>query len=222
MDRLPSKMSLAELQCRCWGEMKKFSRQEPNDESFCLEIFRRALELRDEQAWEILTETISAIILGWLRRHPCREEAYRLHTEEDYVALTIERLWMVTVRNQTLQFRSLPGAFAFLRVSLNSVIIDTLRNQGKDLSIGEIGSMEPTAPLEEESDEIWECIKSMLPDQREQRLAYLLFHCNLKPRQIVQFCSQEFCNVQEIFHMKRSILDRLKRRKDVLYHWLLE
>ena len=176
--------------------------------------------LHEEQAWEILTQRLSTTIRRWLRYHPNREEAYRLHNEEDYVALTMERLWMVTVRNPTLEFRSLPGALTFLRVSLNSVIIDSLRNQRNELSILEVGSLEPAAPVEEACDELWRSIKSLLPERREQRLAYLLFHCNLKPRQIVQFCPQEFCCVQEIFQMKRKILERLKRNKDRL-RWLL-
>lgn len=221
MDKPPREMSLAELQSRCWSEIEKFNRKEANDEEYCLEIFHRALVLRDERAWDMLTRRFTGTILGWLRRHPYRETAYRLHSEADYVALTIERLWMVTVRNQSLEFQTLAGALKFMRASLNCVVIDTLRGQTKEAAIPEAGFDEPTAPEPDDGNEFWEIIKSMLPNEREQRLAYLLFHCNLKPRQVVQFCPREFSDVREIFRMKRNILDRLQRNKDRL-RWLLD
>ncbi|MGB8345112.1 MAG: hypothetical protein WCD86_09520 [Ktedonobacteraceae bacterium] len=221
MDKPPRDMSLVELQNRCWSEIEKFNRKEANDEQYCLEIFHRALVLREEQAWDILTRRFAGTILGWLRRHPYRETAYRLHSEENYVALTIERLWMVTVRNQSLEFQTLAGALKFMRASLNCVVIDTLRGQVKEMPIPEASFDEPAALDHDDGDEFWETIKSMLPNEREQRLAYLLFHCNLKPRQVVQFCPREFSNVQEIFRMKRNILDRLQRKKDRL-RWLLD
>ncbi len=60
----------------------------------------------------------------------------------------------------------------------------------------------------------------MLPTRRELRLAYLLYHCGLKPREIVRFCPQEWSDVQEIYHLRRNILDRLMRNKDQLrWRW---
>ena len=71
-----------------------------------------------------------------------------------------------------------------------------------------------------EAGELWEVLQTMLPGQREQRLAYLLYHCGLKPREIVRFCPQEWSDVQEIYHLRRSILERLMRNVDQL-RWRL-
>lgn len=221
MDKLPSEMSLIELQNRCWWEMEKFSRREPRDEEYCLEIFHRALVLRNEQAWEVLTQRFSATIVGWLRRHPYREEAARLHIQErDYADLTIARLWMAA-RNHPLEFHSLAGALYFLHKTLNAAVIDTIREmKSKELPIPVTGLVEPAAPEEEEDLERWEAIKSILPDQREKRLAQLLFYCNLTPREVVRYCPQEFSDIREIYRLKRSILDRLRRNKDRLRYLL--
>ena len=81
----------------------------------------------------------------------------------------------------------------------------------------------PEEPLAEDPDNInerWKAIKSVLLNPREQRLAYLLYYCGLKPRQIIQFSPGEFSDVQEIFRLTRNILDRLKRNKERL-RWLL-
>ncbi len=56
----------------------------------------------------------------------------------------------------------------------------------------------------------------MLSDWREQRLVYLLYHCGLKPKEIVHFCPQDWSDVQEIYRLRRNILDRLLRKADQL------
>ena len=60
----------------------------------------------------------------------------------------------------------------------------------------------------------------MLPGEREQRLAYLLYHCGLKPREIVRFCPQEWSDVKEVYRMRRNIMERLLHHADQL-RWRL-
>jgi hypothetical protein len=49
---------------------------------------------------------------------------------------------------------------------------------------------------------------------------YLLFHCGLKAREIVQHCSNAFSDVHEIYRLRRNLIDRLTRNADLL-HWKL-
>jgi hypothetical protein len=79
---------------------------------------------------------------------------------------------------------------------------------------------EPAVEDQEEGSELWEVIRTMLPSEREQRLAFLLYQCNLRPREIVRRCPQEFPDVNEIFRMTRNIVDRLKRSADLI-RWRL-
>ena len=72
----------------------------------------------------------------------------------------------------------------------------------------------PNEPLIEDryhADELWETIKSILATEREKRVAYLLFHCNLKPREIVRYCPAEFSSEEEIYRLKRNIMERIMR-----------
>ncbi len=217
MDKPPREMSLAELTSRCTSEIHKYNQRESHNDHCCLEIFRRAMLQEDSNAWATLMERFHGIVLSWVRRHPQREAARGIDSEENYVALTFARFWMVTVRNKSLEFNTLAGALVFLRACVNSVIIDTLRAQ-KELPIPE--NYERVAPEPDESYQRWEVIKGFIPNERERRLAYYLYYCGLKPRQIVERCPQEFSDVHEIFRLTRNIIDRLKRNKDRL-HWLL-
>jgi hypothetical protein len=223
MDKPPRDMSLAELAERCGVEIGKYSRKEACDDQYCLEIFRRAMMENNERAWEVLHQRFSGILLNWVRCHPNREAAYRCDSENSYVDRAFRRLWMRTKRNAALEFNTLAGALRFLRMCLNSDIVDTLRSQ---LRAEEMPWPEPGFPEEpavedtDESNERWEAIKSCLPNEREQKLAYWLYYCNLKPRQIIQLRPDEFKDVYEIFRLTRNIVDRLKRNKDRL-RWLL-
>ena len=67
---------------------------------------------------------------------------------------------------------------------------------------------------------LWEVLQTVLPNEREQRLTYLLYHCGLSPREIVRFCPQEWSDVQEIYRLRRTIMERLLRHADHLRWWL--
>jgi hypothetical protein len=67
-----------------------------------------------------------------------------------------------------------------------------------------------------DSGEVWESLHMILSNPREQRLAYLLFHWGLKPREIVRFCSQEWGDVQEIYRLRRAIMERVLRNAERL------
>lgn len=55
---------------------------------------------------------------------------------------------------------------------------------------------------------MWGSVQRALPDVREQRLAFLLFNCGLKPREVVSHCPHEFCDVQEVYRLRRNILEQ--------------
>jgi hypothetical protein len=223
MDRNPKDMSLSELSDRCKSEMNNYSRGEAHDDQYCLEIFHRAMLQGDSSAWELLHQHFKSTMLRWLRSHPNRDAARRLESEENYIVQAFERFWNSTVHNQQLEFSTLAAALRYLHASLNGAILDTLRaySRAKEEPLPEPGF--PGEPMAEDSDDgrdLWQIIQRMLSDKHEQRLAFLLFHCGLKPREIVHHFPQEFRDAQEIYRLHSQIIDRLQRNRDRL-RWLL-
>jgi DNA-directed RNA polymerase specialized sigma24 family protein len=162
-------------------------------------------------------------VRAWLRRHPKRAAACRLESEENYVAQAFERFWQSTTSNQRVGFSTLAAALQYLHASLHGAILDTLRAYARprEVSLPEPGEPgEPQVEESSESSEVWEVLKTMLPNPREQRVAYLLFYCGLKPREIVRLCPQEWCTVYEIYRLRRTIMERLLRNADHL-RWRL-
>lgn len=223
MEELPRNMSLKTLADRCMGEINKYHRGETSSDQYCLEMFRRAMHEQDNAAWTLVVEHFQDFLLKVFRRHPQYDAANLLDSPQNYVAKAFERFWFAAVRNQQLEFATLAAALCYLRSCLSGAILDTLRAhaRAKEVALPESDFVgEPTVNDDDESLDLWHIIQSVLPIEREQRLTYLLFHCNLKPREIVRHCPQEFSDVQEIYRLRRNIKERLSHNSEYI-RWRL-
>ena len=215
-----SQMKLTTLADMSIRELQRHRCKQPFDDRYCLEILRRALVEQSDEAWSVLQQCFSESIRGWLRSHPSRDVALLHDTEENYIAQTFSRFWYA-VRDQYIEFATLYSVLSYLHATLNGIITDTLRSRLRlrirEVPLPEPGSCEDPSTEDRMSIEsLWDCIQSLLPDKRERRLAYLLYHCGLKPREIVVRCSQEFDDVKEIYRLNHNIVERLRGNRDRL------
>lgn len=224
MEHLSTHSSITALAERYKGQRSSVHPKESHQDMEGLELFQRALSQRDDDAWSLLVERYQGLVLAWVRNHARHDLAYRYHNPEYYVALAFERFWQAAARNRSLSFTSLEAALSYLKASLNGAILDTLRSYTRpEVPLPEPGTPHPVELASEDSPyehDLWETIKNLIPTPREQRIAYLLFHCGLKPREIVQFCSDEFPEVREVHRLRRNIVERLLRQADTI-RWRL-
>ncbi len=217
-------MDIAALADRCMKEIDNFRRGAPTNDEYGLELFRLALKERDPFAWETIEKIFKDMMLMWMRRHPSRKAACYYNSEENYVAQAFARFWQATIGNEQIQFRSLAAVLRYLRASLNGIILDTLRaySRPREISLPETGeSGELFIEDQDDGYEVWEVIRSLIHDERQKHVAYLIYHCGLKPREIVKLRSQEFPDVQEIYRLRRIIIERLQRNADYIC-WRLD
>lgn len=216
-------MSNTQLAEQCLQEMRHYRESQEHNDSYCLELFHRAIIARDEDAWEVLQTSFTPLMHGWLRRHPKREVACRLDSAENYIAIAFVRFWQATVHNQRVEFHSLAGAMRYLQACLNGAIMDALRAYARprEMPLPEPGfSDEPMVEDEDELCSSWEVITTVLTTPAERRIAYLLFYCGLKPRDIVKHCPQEFPSVRDVYRLRRNIMEKLQRNIEIL-RWQL-
>ncbi len=212
-------MSTSTLVEGCIRELQKYRRGEPSNEHYSLELLHRALIQQDVLAWEGVQQCFTQLMYQWLYCHSLYKMACRFESDENYIAQGFARFWQETIGNQNITFLSLGSALKYLHVSLHAIIIDTLRTYSRSTIVALPADDEPgTLACEDEYDtsDLWQIIGHLLVDERQYRVAYLLYHCGLKPREIVQFCGQEFDDVQEIYRLRRNIIDRLRRNADLL------
>jgi hypothetical protein len=222
MDEVIRQANLSTLADLCTNELKRHRRRESADDRYCLEIFRRAIIERIDQAWSMVQQCFGEIVRIWLRSHPCCDIALLRDSEENYIAQTFSRFWYA-VRDQRLEFATLHAALSYLHATLNGIIMDILRVHFRSAEVSFPDPGFPEEPIDDEPPDdgpLWESIQSLLPDERERRLAYLLYYCGLKPREIVIRCPNEFDDIKEIYRLNHNIIERLRRNRDRL-RWLL-
>ena len=96
-----------------------------------------------------------------------------------------------------------------------------LRGRAREVPLPEPGCPEEPATADAiDGQSIWDEIQGFLPDECERRVAYLLYYCGLKPRDIIVRCSHEFKDVQEIYRLNHNVVERLRRNRDRLRHVL--
>lgn len=212
-------LSVSVLTPLCKDELDRLERGEPGHDQYSVELVRRALVQQDALAREAVQLCFKETMHHWMHSHPNREAACRLESEEHYVAQAFERFWQATTSNQWVEFNRLSAVLRYLCASLNGVIMDTLRAYSRP---GEVSLPEPEEPGKPQgedntdSNEVWDILKTVLSTPGEQRMAYLLFHCGLKPREIVHFYPQEWSDVQEISRLRHNLMERLLRNADHL------
>jgi hypothetical protein len=210
-------LSIEALVEHCSREIENYRRGEPWKDEYGLELLRHAIVHEDEEAWTGVQHCFSGLVRGWLCRHPKRDDACHLESEENYVAQTFERFWQATALTRHVDFTTLAAALQYLHASLNGVILDTLRAyaRAEEVALPEVGKAGEIQLVETtDRSEVWETLLTMLSNERELRLAYLLFNCKLKPGEIIRFCPQEWSDVREIYRLRHNIMDRLLQYAD--------
>ncbi|GCE48851.1 hypothetical protein EI42_01362 [Thermosporothrix hazakensis] len=149
-------------------------------------LLRLATHEQDEQAWGALEQCFKPLMRAWLRRHPHVQGALNVRDEEETIITAFAEFRRVTLERR-LVFSSLEAISRCLGACLNAVI-------------GALARSRPVAEV-------------YLPEQlyqrlaeRERRIAYLLFHCGLKPADIMQACSSEFPDVNEIYRLGAAVM----------------
>jgi hypothetical protein len=221
MEGDPRNLSLAALSEQCRREINAACRGEAHDDQYWVELLHRAKAQGDYAAREVAGRHLGQVARAWLGSHPKRKEACRLESETYYMTRTCERFWQASEK-QELGLERLSTALKYLRISLNSVILDTLRvHEARSTAKALLelaGTAEATGQMEqvekrlEGGQEWWERIRGLLSTEREQRVAYLLFHCGLQPMDIVRMYPQEFSSLQEISLVRRTVIEQLLAR----------
>lgn len=213
-------ITLTTLADLCIDELTQYRSNKLADDRYCLELLRRAVVEHTDQAWSLFQQCMSGTIRAWMQSHPNHDVALLRDSEEKLMARTFSHFWYA-VQDQHVEFTTLPVLMCYLHATLNGILIDTRRSQWR-LQLTEASS--PGAACSEQlavgepvdAQKIWKVIESLLFDERERRIAYLLYFCGLKPMEIVNRCPKEFDDIKEIYHLRCTIVEKLRQNSDRL------
>lgn len=174
-------------------------------EQDCLKMFTRAWH-GDAYAQRWFQRHFRGVLLDWLMRHPGSEAACRLYSEEYYIDRAFRCAWQIPLDSPPFEFNTLATVLRCLCANLQGLILDALR---EPVPAKLPGASHSTGALcnSAETQQIWSNLQASLSNERERRLANLLFSCGLKPKDIVDTYPQEFGDVREITRVRLSMME---------------
>jgi hypothetical protein len=209
--------SVEHLAERARTEVARYKRGEGSDDSFCLELMRRAIAERDDAAWHALQGVFHDQVLSW-----CRSAVHGSSVDPEEIAcVTWEKFWLFFTPEKLAAASNSAGALRYLKMCSRSAALDALRSRISSISLDESPVDHPgadPAPAEANAHRdvqtrFWSIINASLRDERERVILYFTYELGLKSAQIQAKRPDLFPSVADVYRVTRNVLDRLKRNR---------
>jgi DNA-directed RNA polymerase specialized sigma24 family protein len=221
-----SGLSIAALARRCAEAMSRFQRRKTHDSSSCYELFRHALQKRDQEAWSALYGQYHRLVRSWLGSPP-GNSGYLVNQ-------VFRKFWQAIPAEQFDDFPTLGALLAYLKRCAKSVAADDIRREERQTRVrkGVARALELTTAsnsseehvrervLERVAQEhLHEQILSRLRGHKERLVFYDSYELGLRPREIAERWPDLFADAKEVSRVKERILRRLRRDAQLRAIW---
>jgi hypothetical protein len=213
------RLSLDAVAAGCQAEAR---RPRHDEQGYCFELFRRALDERSQLAWQAIAAQYRALILSWV--HAARPEEAADETADE----ALERFWRtLAARNEPVATR-FPHTGALLRYMQQCAICAVLDARRRALRHARIAAraraeaiLAPPDPSpEEQAVERAERMDRLqrarawvaaVSDPAERLVVELSFAQGLSPAEIAARHPAQFADAQQVRQIKERVLRRARR-----------
>lgn len=207
--------AVPELARLCRDETARYLNREPSRDDFCLELLRRAIVERDQSAWGAIVGQYRGMVLSWQRKG--YGTAMQGEDDDHWVNRTFERFWLAVGPERFASFPTLATLLQYLKQCAITALLDDARQSTRRRLDEQLAA--PTAPAEPEpltlgtlaQRDLWQVIVAETQDDAERLIARDSFILALKPGEIRERHPQHFASTDEVYRIKRNLLDRLRR-----------
>lgn len=198
----PRELTLVGLAYHCKKQSTHFQRGLSSDSSFCYELWRRALEERNEEAWTFVYAQYERLVISYIKRHPfynnCYEEA------ASFVPEIFTRMWQAIPPERFNKFTSLGALLKFLQVSVYRLILDRCRAEPALPALSPISQ-----PIDRQK--FWECVEHIAKSDEERLIIRERLRDERKPAEIIKRHPSLFKNKKSVFRRTEYLRARLRR-----------
>jgi len=212
-------LTLSGLRHRCAVESDRFFSRQEHDPRYCFELFRRAINNHDQQAWQIIYDQYGPLVSGWVERHslfPAAEEETQY-----FVNRAFEKMWAAITPAKFENFPNLKSVLSYLQMCVHSVLVDYVRNREQATAMAQedlsripddgAANVERRVSQRAESEELWLWLDERLKNEKERRVVYGAFVLAMKPRELYAQFPETFNGVNEVYRVKENVMARLRR-----------
>lgn len=221
--------SVSLLEKKCADESKKFAAGLNSDTRYGYELFRRALQAGDDEAWAAIERLYKHMVMSWIHRHP--GFANMNEDVEALVNTAFANLWRAFVvidertRHTTRkkgkfdQFPTLASILGYFQQCARSAVTHMAKKQPPiEKSIDDVllytdGSNGTTSSRIDSADReaFWDVVRSCLHNDQDVLVMRESFELGFAPRQVYARHPDLFRDVHEINDIKQNVRGRLRR-----------
>jgi DNA-directed RNA polymerase specialized sigma24 family protein len=215
-----SNMPLEDLSEKCAQETVRYYHAKSNDPQghdpkYCFELFRRAIQVHDEDAWHAIVTQYKLQVEKWVYGHIYFQVVTKQDDPEDLIAQVLERFWKSYTADKFARSDELKGVLKYLKMCVNGVVTDAWRKlcrqnfeQQTEDEVEDLPEARPTPENLLQVDELWQYIKKHSKNQEEYIVVYASFVLDLSPRQILADYPDLFSDIKEIYQHKANVKSR--------------
>jgi RNA polymerase sigma factor (sigma-70 family) len=206
----------------CSEETNKFLRQSASNDRFCMEIFRRAIVQRDDDAWSCIYQQYAPLVLTWITQ---RQSAAPLLSQDGsgpLVNAVFAKFAQALTPAKMENFDSLAAILKYLKMCVHSVVADEVRARQSRQYEETLEMIEQEPASDDPADDVissisaqglWQIIQEELNSEDERMLIYLAYIQGMKPSEISIRQQRLFPTVDDVYRIKRNVLERLRRNR---------
>jgi hypothetical protein len=213
-------LTLAGVRHRCARESDRFFRRLPNDPRYCYELFRRAITLGSQRAWDLIYAQYEPLVTSWVQRH----SMFQATGEEAkyFVNAAFEKIWTRITPEIFTGFPDLKSILRYLQMCVNSAIVDFIRAAAVTARLNELEQTDSIRYVDAheqeqfdriERQELWDWLNRQLKNNKEESIVYGTYILDMKPHELYEHYADLFEDVKEIYRVKENLLARLRRHK---------
>jgi hypothetical protein len=215
-------LSNNDLACNCAEETSKFLRQDTSTDRFCLELFRRAIGRRDDEAWTYIYQQYAPLVLTWVTQHQSTALLLGQEGSAPLVNAAFAKFAQALTPAKMERFDSLAAILKYLKMCVHSVVADEMRSRQARLCEDTLETIEQEPASDDPADDVisaisaqslWQTIQEELNGEEERLLIYLAYVRGMKPGEISRYHQRLFPSVDDVYRIKRNVLERLRRNK---------
>jgi hypothetical protein len=212
----PSEMDLPALVAEFRANTAAYFAGRQSDDRFGMELFRRAVAGRDEDAWRAVHDAYLPLVAGWIARHP---GLARSGEDSAYLAnRAFERFWWALRPGRLANFPTLPSLLKYLKMCAHCAVLDAARSARQleyqaldqcEVPSGRRGNVEWTEALVH-AEQLWQTVMRVTRGPTEVQLAWDTLILGMTPREVVAAHPEDWGSVGEVYEAKAAMLRRLR------------
>jgi len=190
----------------------------------CYELFRRAIEQRDADAWADIAQNYRGLLAAWAAQSSARSMS--AEQPSDIADQALARAWAALSSARFSAFPHIATLMAYLRACVRATVIDQAREQASQLRAiqsleSKVESSTPEQAVLQELDrtEIWRLIMQITSNLEERIIVRESLVYALPPREIQARHPEMFADVAEVYRVKRNLINRFQRNRDLERLW---